>query len=169
MFTSWFVFRSGLLVVHASEPLPKFTLACVQHCRPNQCFRVSKSTLLEMSGATHSIHPSPPMPLVSVSFHWKELRSSGAPELPPSAAAARSRIDQKMITDYAQTHIWHCAKCQCMVPTFFKTFVGIFGIVHNANYPLAPQFYVCWHIWHCTQCQLSPVSPILCVLTHSAL
>ena len=48
---------------------------------PHQCFRVSKSTLMEMSGTTHSIDPSPPILLVSVSFHWKgapELRSSGA-------------------------------------------------------------------------------------------
>ena len=36
------------------------------------------------------VDPSPPILLVSVYFHRKELRSSGAPELPPSAAAART-------------------------------------------------------------------------------
>merc|ERR1712218_571857 len=46
---------------------------------------------------------------------------------------------------------------------------GIIGIVDNANYPLAPHFYVCRHIWHCGQCQLSPGSPILCVSAYLAL
>ena len=52
---------------------------------PHQCFRVSKYTLMEMSGTTHSIDPSPPIPLVSVSFHWKELRSYLLPPPPLGA------------------------------------------------------------------------------------
>merc|ERR1712051_714848 len=90
---------------------------------------------------------------------------------------------------YACRHIRHCPQCQLspgspilcvsahsalwtmpVIPWLPNSMrVGIFGIVHNANYPLAPQFYACRHIRHCGQCQLSPGSPILCVLTHSAL
>ena len=60
-------------------------------------------------------------------------------------------------------HIWHCPQCQFFLWTFNSMRVGIFGIVDNANYPLAPQFYACRHIWHCPQCQLSSGSPFLCV------
>ena len=44
-----------------------------------------------------------------------------------------------------------------------------FGIVHNAIFPITPQFYVCRHIWHCAQCHFPYNSPILCVSTHLAL
>merc|ERR1712051_590581 len=84
---------------------------------------------------------------------------------------------------YACRHIWHCPQCQlspgstflcvsaysalCTMPFIpwlpISMRVGILGIVHNANYPLAPHFYACRHIRHCGQCQLSPGSPFLCV------
>ena len=75
---------------------------------------------------------------------------------------------------YACRHIWHCAQCQisyglwnlcvsthlalCTMPNLLwalkSMWVDTFGIVHNAIFPIAPQFYVCRHIWHCAQCQL---------------
>ena len=58
-----------------------------------QYFRVSKCTLMEIYVRYHTpVDPSPPILLVSVYFHRKELRSSGAPELPPSVAAARTGL-----------------------------------------------------------------------------
>ena len=74
MFMSWFVFSSGPLVVHASKPLPKFTLACVQHCRPS----MFKCLQVHLDG---DVRPSIRHLPFSSYLCLSTGRSSGAPEL----------------------------------------------------------------------------------------
>ena len=77
--------------MHASEPLPKFTLACVQHCRPSMlsCLQV------HLDGDFRPV----PHPRRSVTSHSPRVcvfPQEGAPELRSSGVASfrRRRSDR---------------------------------------------------------------------------